>query len=419
MKLIKTVTLGCKVNQYETRYLLEGLYELGGQDAAADQTPDIIVVNTCTVTADSDAKSRHIIRKLHRDYPRAEMIIMGCWATQNPAAAAELAEEAGNGSVVLTDKSKLGDWLVEQGCIDAPLGIGRFSEHTRAFVKVQDGCRQFCSYCIIPHVRNRLFSREPKQVRNEIERLIQNGYREIVLTGIHLGFYGEGFDNPELKGLTLADLVSELTAIDADFRIRISSLESHEVSERLLELMRDNPDKICPHLHISMQSGSDAVLKAMNRPTSSEEYLRRCRLANEFVPDVALTTDVIVGFPGETESDFQQTMSVCQEAGFSKIHIFRYSPREGTPAAKMPNQIPPAVKQERAQRLAELEKTLRQEYFQSQIGKSVCILAERCKDGFVTGCTERYIPVRVPGSELNCGSFMRKVLQPEDLELTQ
>lgn len=415
MKLIKTVTLGCKVNQYETRYLLEGLYELGARNAAPGEIPDVIVVNTCTVTADSDAKSRHIIRKLHRDYPHAQMILMGCWATKNPNEANALALEAGNDSVVLADKSKLGDWLIEQGCIEAPTGIENFSEHTRAFVKVQDGCRQFCSYCIIPHVRNRLTSREPNQVRNEIERLVRNGYREIVLTGIHLGFYGEGFENPELKGLTLDDLIAQLITIDLNFRLRISSLESHEVSQRLLEFIRDNPDKICPHLHISMQSGSNSVLKAMNRPSTAEEYLHRCQRAKEYVPDIALTTDVIVGFPGETESDFEQTMSLCEEAGFSKIHIFRYSPREGTPAAAMPNQVSPAVKQERAQRLAQLEERLRKRYFQAQIGKNVSILAERYKDDYVYGSTERYIPVRVPGSELNCGSFIHKTLQEEDL----
>lgn len=415
MKKIKTVTLGCKVNQYESRYLLEGLYQQGYVDAAADETPDVIVINTCTVTADSDAKSRHIIRKLHRDYPAARQIIMGCWASRNPEIAAQLAQEAGNDSAVLLDKSRLGEWLLSQGCPRLPVGIGRFSEHTRAFVKVQDGCRQFCSYCIIPHVRNRLSSRAPEEVKTEIERLIQNGYKEIVLTGIHLGFYGEGFENSQLKNLTLADLAACLTAIDADFRFRISSLESHEVSDALLTLMRDNPEKICPHLHISMQSGSDRILKAMNRPSTSQQYLERCRRAKEFVPDIALTTDVIVGFPGETDDDFSQTLAVCREAGFSKIHIFRYSQREGTPAAEMENQIPAHIKRARAVELAKLEADLRRAYFKNQAGKSARVLVEEFSNGRVTGATERYIPVKMPGSELNVGQFLTVTLSDENV----
>ncbi len=406
MKKIKSCTLGCKVNQYESRYLLEGLYQLGYSDAQTDDTVDLYVINTCTVTADSDAKSRHIIRKIHRDNPNATLVIMGCWASRNPELAAQLATQAGNNSVVLTDKSQLGTWLVEQGCPCAPEGIGHFSDRTRAFVKVQDGCRQYCSYCVIPHVRNRLSSRSPEQVRREIVHLIQNGYKEIVLTGIHLGFYGQGFTDPALKNLTLADLMAQLVEIDADFRLRISSLESHEVSEALLQTMKDNPDKICPHLHISMQSGSDAILKAMNRPTKSQQYLDFCRRAQEYIPDIALTTDIIVGFPGETEDDFQQTLDLAAAVGFSKTHIFRYSKREGTPAAAMPNQIPPEVKQQRSERLAALESELRKRYFMNQIGKPARVLVEDCCNGLLTGSTERYIPVHLPGSELNLGQFI-------------
>lgn len=415
MKSVRSYTLGCKVNQYESRYLLEGLYQLGFQDAESGAKPDVCVINTCTVTSDSDGKSRHLVRKLMRDYPNARLILMGCWATRNMDLARELCEQAGNGSEVIGDKASLGDWLIKEGCACPPTGIGRFAGRTRAFIKVQDGCRQRCSYCAIPTVRSQLFSRAPDDVCREAATLVNNGYREIVLTGIHLGYYGEGLSCSDCRNLELPDLVSALVQLPGDFRLRISSLESHEASKRLLDLMEQYPDKLCPHLHISMQSGSTSVLRAMNRPTTAQQYYDFCRQAQERIPDIALTTDVIVGFPGESEADFQETLNLVERIGFSKVHIFRYSQREGTPAAGFAHQICPEVKQERLERLAVLAQRLRRKYFLDQTGKTARVLVENYSSGVLSGATERYIPVQIPGSELLVNQFVKLSLKPEHL----
>ena len=417
MKTVKSYTLGCKVNQYESRYLLEGLYQLGYQDAEEGATPDVCVVNTCTVTSDSDGKSRHLIRKLMRDYPNARLLVMGCWATRNLDLAQELCDQAGNGSEVIDDKAKLGDWLYKEGCACPPIGIHRFAGRTRAFVKVQDGCRQRCSYCAIPTVRSRLSSRSPEEVCQEVAVLVKNGYREIVLTGIHMGFYGEGLPTLSTgqRPRELPDLVEALVCLSGDFRLRISSLESHEVSPRLLDLMEQFPEKLCPHLHVSMQSGSTPILKSMNRPSTAEQYYDFCHQAQVRIPDIALTTDVIVGFPGETEQYFQETLDLVERIGFSKVHIFRYSQRERTPAAGFPNQIRPEIKQERLERLNELSQRLRERYFMAQTGKTVRVLIENHNNGTLAGTTERYIPVQFPGSELLVNQFVELTLQKENL----
>jgi threonylcarbamoyladenosine tRNA methylthiotransferase MtaB len=390
---LKTITLGCKVNQYETELVREGLSRIGYQDASAEQPADLCVVNTCTVTSEGDAKSRQAIRRLARENPDSRIVVMGCYATRAPDELAMLP----NVAEVITDKREIPDLLMRFGVVDVPRGISHFGTRHRAYVKVQDGCLLRCSYCIIPHVRPHFASRPLVHVEEEVRRLVGNGYREIVLTGIHLGHYGvEGNrGRPKDQWLRLSHLLRRLASLAGDFRLRLSSIEATETTRDLIAVMVEYPQKIAPHLHVCLQSGSDAVLRRMRRRWSSRMFLDRCRLARESLELPALTTDVIVGFPGETEADFQATLRVCREAGFSKIHIFPFSPRKGTPAADMPDQVSPQVKAERVQRLAELEAQLRDAYFRSLIGRRLRTLVEGAAESCtaMTGTSCRYAPV--------------------------
>ncbi len=393
MPTLKTLTLGCKVNQYETEFVREGLARLGYREAVDGEPADLCIVNTCTVTARAEAKSRKAIRQLARRYPQAKIIVTGCYATR---AAEEVAAMHGVVDVV-TDKRQLPELLRRLGLLDVPTGISTFGNRHRAYVKVQDGCRMECSYCIIPSVRPVLASRPADEVLDEIGRLVDNGHREIVLTGIHLGHYGVDLAG---KRLDLAGLVRRIVYLQGEFRVRISSIEAAEVTSELLALMADRPDRICPHLHLSMQSGSDAVLRRMRRRWSAGEFIRRCLEVQGALDRPALTTDVIVGFPGETDADFAATCRAVEEVGFSKVHVFRFSPRQGTPAADMPRQVPEPVKQRRASELSQLAARLRQRYFQSLAGRELQVLVEtpaNGQPGILRGTSARYVTVELPG----------------------
>ncbi len=402
MPLLKTVTLGCKVNQYETEYLRQGLASLGYREAGDGEPADLCVVNSCTVTALAEAKSRKAIRQFARRNPRAEIIVMGCYATR---AAEEVAALPGVVDVV-TDKRQLPDLLARLGVLDVPDGISTFGSRHRAYVKVQDGCHMRCSYCIIPTVRPVLSSRPAGEVTDEIRRLIDHGHREIVLTGIHLGHYGVDLSEPDAD---LPGLLRKIVRIDGEFRVRLSSLEASEVTTELIAVMADNGDRICPHLHLSMQSGSDDVLRRMRRPWTAEQFVRRCEEVRRALDAPALTTDVIVGFPGETDDEFQATCRVVRRVGFSKLHVFRYSPRQGTPAADMPDQISEAVKRRRAAELSELGLQLRRNYFESLAGRRLQVLVETPLDtqpGTLVGTSARYVPVELPGDETLIGRIV-------------
>ncbi len=393
---LKTITLGCKVNQYETELVREGLTRIGYRDADLDEAANLCVVNTCTVTHEGDAKSRQAIRRLARENPHARIVVMGCYATRAPD---ELAKLPGV-SEVLTDKREIPDLLMRHGVVDLPTGISRFSGHQRAFVKVQDGCLLRCSYCIIPHVRPNVASRNLADIEEEVLRLVERGYREIVLTGIHLGHYGveQNRGRPKGQWLRLSHLVRRLAELPGDFRLRLSSIEATETTRELIAVMAEFPDKVAPHLHVCLQSGSDAVLRRMRRRWSSRLFLGRCQLAREALDLPALTTDVIVGFPGETDADFESTLRVCRQAGFSKIHIFPFSPRKGTPAADMSDQVPPALKAERVQRLTELEVELRHSYCRRLIGRRLSLLVEGVTPELAwAGTACRYAPVEIAG----------------------
>lgn len=371
---LRTYTLGCKVNQYETEHVRQALAGAGFRDAGTNECADLCVVNTCTVTSEGDSKSRQIIRRLARQNPGTRILVMGCYATRAPGELAALPSVAD----VVTDKRELPDILGRFGVVDLPAGISGFSGRSRAYVKVQDGCLLNCSFCIIPQVRPHFASRPPEHITDEIRGLADAGYHEIVLTGIHLGHYGVEWsrNRPKSAWLRLANLLRMVAEIPGEFRVRLSSIEATEVTRELIAVMKDYPERICPHLHVSLQSGSDRVLFRMRRRWGSRRFVDRCHLAREELDQPAFTTDIIVGFPGETESDFDATCRVAEQVGFSKIHIFPFSARRGTDAADMPHQVSADVKTERSRRLARLEQELRTRYFTSLRGKKLRVLVE-------------------------------------------
>jgi threonylcarbamoyladenosine tRNA methylthiotransferase MtaB len=394
MPLLKTVTLGCKVNQYESQYVREGFAKLGYREADKDETGliDLILVNTCTVTAESEAKSRKAIRRLAKRHPQAEIIVLGCYAAR---AAVEAASLPGV-SEVITDKRDLPDLLSRRGLREIPRGISTFEGRHRAWVKVQDGCGQHCSYCIVPLVRPLRASRSADEVLEEIGRLTTAGFAEIVLTGIHLGHYG--LEQPEPR-IDLAALIAKITTLPGEFRLRLSSIEAVEVTPELIRLMADRPDRICPHLHLPLQSGSDAILEKMKRRLSAAQFLERCQEIRSQLDRPALTTDVIVGFPGETEKDFSATCRAVEEAGFSKIHVFRFSPRQCTPAAELPNRVPQRTHQHWAAQLSHLSDRLHTKYLQSLVGTNLQVLIEGVdpQAARIEGTANRYVTVELAG----------------------
>jgi threonylcarbamoyladenosine tRNA methylthiotransferase MtaB len=318
---------------------------------------------------------------------------------------------------VVTDKRRLPELLARFGLVDVPAGISCFGRRHRAYVKVQDGCRMRCSYCIVPVVRPVLSSRPVGEVLDEIRRLVDHGHREIVLTGIHLGHYGVDLPKTQPGGsrFDLAYLVGRIGRVDGDFRVRVSSIEAVEATPELLARMAERPDRFCPHLHVSMQSGSDAVLGRMRRRWASGRFVQRCMAIREALDRPALTTDAIVGFPGETEADFEATCRVVEELEFSKIHVFRYSPRPGTPAAEMPDQVPGEVKQGRAKALAEIGWQLRTRFLEGLSGRELQVLVEtRLADrpGMLAGTSTRYAPVELPGGEDLLGRLVRVTAGP-------
>jgi threonylcarbamoyladenosine tRNA methylthiotransferase MtaB len=407
MPTLRAVTLGCKVNQYETEFVRQGLARIGYRDAAEHELADLCIVNTCTVTHEGDAKSRQTIRRLAKRNPGTRIIVMGCYATRAPDEVAQLPAVA----EVITDKRELPDLLSRAGVVDLPTGISTFDGHQRAYVKVQDGCMLRCSFCIIPHVRPHLASRPPEQIVAEVQRLYAGGYREFVLTGIHLGHYGVEWNRGRGKSewTRLSHLLARLVRIEGDFRIRLSSIEATEVTRELIDVMAAHPQRICPHLHISLQSGADPILRRMRRRWSARRFVDRCRLVKHALDQPAITTDVIVGFPGETESNFQATCDVAREVGFSKIHVFPYSARRGTPAAEMPDQIAPQVKADRAQRLTKLECELRDRYYSSLRGRQLRVLVESpipSRPGYMLGTSCRYAPVIFRGASSQRKEFV-------------
>ena len=406
----RLVTLGCKVNQYETQLVRETLRANGFREAADDETADLCVVNTCTVTNTGDSKSRQVIRQLARRNPGTKTIVMGCYATRDPQTVSELP----NVIEVVTDKRELPDVLGRFGIVDMPAGISEFEGRHRAFVKVQDGCILKCSYCIIPKVRPGIRSRRPQDIEDEFRRLIDNGYREIVISGVHVGHYGIDTNNldPGAKPERLWDLFLRLDRIPGDWRMRLSSIELVEFNDDFIRAARDC-EHLCHQFHPALQSGSDSVLRRMKRRYRVNRFLERMEQVRElFGKATALTTDVIAGFPGETDQEFKQTMKTCRQAGFMKMHVFPFSRRDGTPAAAFPDQVHGNVIKERVRRLGELERDLALDFYNARVesGAELEVLAERVADdrpGYLRGTDRWYMPVEFPGEESDLGSFVQ------------
>lgn len=424
----RVITFGCKVNQYESRQISELLERLGlapvagGGGGGRDDAPaDLVIINSCVVTGEAARQCRQMIRRQRRQQPACRIIVTGCYATGPEVDEVASMEEA---DVVIGDKlalfSRLGDLVLQwfpqsdaacscgrkRGLIAAAPadgGLERFAGHARAFVKIQDGCNQRCTYCIIPLVRSKIWSRAPADVVSEVERLASAGHQEIVLSGIHLGRYRHEVGDRE----ALPRLLKQLIALPQAPRLRLSSIEIGEVSDGIISLMVSHPDRMCPHLHISLQSGDDGVLEAMHRPYSSGDYVRRVAEIRRALPGVAISTDVIVGFPGESDAAFDNTCAVVETCGFSRLHVFPYSPRPHTPAAEMSGQVDAKVRQVRAARLRRLGEKLGRRYAESLVGSSVAVLVEkRCEAGegesgvgagavIVSGFDEHYLRAEV------------------------
>ena len=397
-KKVSFITLGCKVNQYDSDAMRTLFVRNGYAQAGENDDADVYVINTCSVTSIGDRKSRQMVRRIRRAHPEAVIAVAGCYAQLAP----EVFEKMGDVEQAMhrTDKKPLNE------TVDI-MKVDRFENmevdvegevRTRAFVKVQEGCDNYCTFCIIPYARGKLKSRRQEDAVREIRRLVSEGYREVVLTGIHLGNYGKDLHD----GTSLATLVAELVKIPDLLRIRLGSVESVELSEDLISIMQNEP-KVCRHLHLPIQSGSDAVLKGMNRHYRLAQFKKLISELREKVPGIALTTDLIVGFPGETEENFEETLDTLKEIRFSGIHVFPYSRRTGTPATSYPNQVPNGVKKERVHRVQELEKTIALDYRKQFLGKVVRVLAEEEKNGFFEGLTDEYIRVSIRNSHIERG----------------
>ncbi len=401
MKKIASYALGCKVNQYESEAIAELFAEKGYEVVSVEDTADIYIINTCTVTNFGDKKSRQLIRKVKRQNENAVVAVVGCYAQTAPK---ELEEIMGVNLVIGTkDKSKIVElveaYQQEQGVCNyvtdimhertfEPLSIQKLSNRTRAYLKIQDGCSQFCSYCIIPYARGPIRSRDPKDVVEEVKRLAENGFKEVVLTGIHVASYGK-----DLKTVTLIDIIKQVHDVEGIERIRFSSIEPNVVTETFAQEMAKLP-KVCDHFHLSLQSGCDKTLKEMNRKYDTIQYRKAVQILRKYLPDVALTTDVIVGFPGETEQDYAQSKAFAQEMQFSKIHVFPYSPKKGTPAAERKDQLQNAVKQTRSQDLIAISDNMAEAFVKAHIGKMMSVLYERAVgENVYEGHTTNYIKV--------------------------
>lgn len=418
--------LGCKVNAYELEAIQQMLEQQGYEIVPFAPGADIYIINTCTVTNIADRKSRQMLHKAKKMNPDAVVVACGCYVQ---AAGEKLEQDSAIDLVVGNNKKKeipaileeyfrekeegrsgSGTWVTDMthNREYETLSISRTAEHTRAFIKVQDGCNQFCTYCIIPYARGRVRSRRPEDVLEEVRRLAESGCQEVVLTGIHLSSYGVDLE----EGQNLLALIRTIHAVDGIRRIRLGSLEPGIITEEFAEAIAALP-KVCSHFHLSLQSGCDTVLERMNRRYRSEEYMEKCRLLRRVYDRPALTTDVIVGFPGETEEEFEASRAFVEEVNFFETHIFKYSRREGTRAAAMPDQIPEQEKTRRSHILLELDERRRQEYMESFLGEEKEVLLEEKVEldgkNWWVGYTREYLKAIVPDDGKNRANEMISV----------
>lgn len=394
------LTFGCKVNSYESEYMKEQLINHGYIYEDDYKVSDIVIVNTCSVTNTADNKCKKMIRNVRRDNNDALLMVCGCTAenhreelndldidiligNKEKSKVIELIEDYQN------SKEKYIKFYNDRRLPFEDMKVHEFNDKTRAYVKIQDGCNNYCAYCIIPYVRGSIRSKGFDEAVLEIKELVSKGHKEIVFTGINTGAYGK-----ETGKYDLTDLIREISKIDGLERIRVSSIEITEINDKFIEEMRNNK-KLCGHLHVSLQSGSERILNIMNRKYTKQEYLDKINKLREARPDINLTTDVIVGFPTETEEEFLECVEYCKLVGFSKIHVFPYSRREGTKAASMDGQLPNDVKKDRARRLILIDNDLQFKYNQKFVGKVVNVLVEEIVDGKSIGHTENFLKVEI------------------------
>lgn len=419
-KTVAFCTLGCKVNQYETNAMMQNFIQAGYEIVEFEEKADIYVINTCTVTNMADKKSRQMLRRVKEINPDSILVAVGCYAQ----VAKEKLEEIPEINLILgvNEKNEIVEYveetMLEKSKMEKVSDVAKqeefvefgpvtYTEKTRAVIKVQDGCNQFCSYCIIPYARGRIRSRRPEWVMAEITRIAEKGIKEVVLTGIHLASYGKDFAKnivadisndfeyeTDKKEFLLIDLLEEIQTIEGIERIRLGSLEPTLITEDFVKRL-SKLSKICDQFHLSLQSGCDETLKRMNRKYTTEQFEKGVELLRKAYPEVHLTTDVIVGFPGETEDEFQETYEFLQRIKFYKMHIFKYSPRNGTVAAKMPNQIDGNIKEERSNKLMELSDKNEEEYQKQYIGRKVEVLLEDREGEYIKGHTTNYMVVKV------------------------
>ncbi len=417
------ITLGCKVNQYESQAMREDLLKNGFELAEPNTPADITIVNSCTVTSVSDAKNRKLINKIRRENPDGIIVLTGCM----PQAFPDKQENFENCDVVLGNakRAELVPAICEyvenhmKNVFITPhpvkneqfedLSISSLGEHTRAFIKIEDGCNRFCSYCIIPYARGRVRSKSIEALKAEVKRIADNGYREVVLVGINLSAYGQD------EGLNLADAVECVCAQDGIERVRLGSVEPEQMDEPMIKRLAAQP-KFCPQFHLSLQSGCDNTLKAMNRHYDTAEYSKIVSNIRKTFDNSTITTDVMVGFAGETEEDFKASMDFVKQTGFAKVHVFPYSRRKGTVADKAPNQIAPNIKEQRAKEMGELVAKSRAEFLKTQVGMTESVLIERLRHGYLEGYTKNYTPVHIISDNDNlCGQIVNvKITSAED-----
>ncbi len=418
------MTLGCKVNQYETEAMMELFEERGYNVVPTEEKADVYVINTCTVTSLSDKKSRQFIRRCKRTNPNAIIGVVGCYSQVSPE---EVEKIEGVNIIIGTNNRKQIVDLVEDVTVwdkvvmvDDIMQVREFEElkidtvkdKTRAFLKIQEGCNQYCSYCIIPYARGPIRSRKPENVVSEVKRLAENGFKEIVLTGIHVASYGK-----DLDGVSLTSVLKEVHGIEGIERIRLSSLEPRMFTEEFIMAIKEMP-KFCNHFHLSLQSGSDSVLKRMNRKYTTSEYASIVERLREELDQPSFTTDIIVGFPGETDEEFEETYAFAKRIGFSQIHVFKYSPRQGTPAAEMKNQVHGDIKSERSTRLMELAHDMSESYLDTFIGQCADILIEgkvETMPNYIEGLDDHYMRIAVELPEKFIGTIQRvKIIRREN-----
>lgn len=403
MKKVAFYTLGCKVNQYETEAMLEMFEKKGYEGVDSEEYADVYVINTCTVTHMSDRKSRQYIRRVKNKNPNAIIAVVGCYSQVSPEEILEIDDVnlvmGTNDRRTIVEKVESIDCNTKLSTVDDIMKVKEFEEieisqtngKTRAFIKVQDGCDRFCTYCIIPYARGRIRSRDLNSIIDEVSNLANMGYKEVVLTGIHVASYGKDLKD----GSSLLTIIKAVAQIDGIERIRLSSVEPVLFTEEFVDEIK-KIDKLVPHYHLSLQSGCDATLKRMNRRYTAEEYKEIVDILRKNIENVAITTDVIVGFPGETNEEFSETLEFLKEIKLMHTHVFKYSPRKGTPAASMENQVDPQMKNLRSSTLLALSTKNFKEFAKDYIGKTMRVLfEEKNNEGYYEGLTDNYMRIKV------------------------